>query len=117
MSIGPCIHMPPVLLQLTQSERPFHRFTPYQVLSQYPTLLVDSVSDSSFTSADLLQTLRAGLNDPSVDVKVEAMQAIKGAIRGGWTVIKQNSIKTRLILDAMTVSPFSHLCAPSPLGL
>lgn len=103
MEIGPCIHMPPVLLKLTQSDRPFHRFTPYQILSQYPTLLVDSVSDSSFTSNDLAHILRGGLNDPSVDVKVEAMKAIKGAIQGGWSVIKENEIKSSLILDALMV--------------
>jgi hypothetical protein len=96
--------MPPVLLKLTQSERPFHRFTPYQILSQYPTLLVDSVSDASFTSEDLSQILRGGLNDPSVDVKIEAMKAISGAIRGGWSVIKQSGTKTQLILDSLTVS-------------
>ena len=95
--------MPPVLLELTQSERPFHRFTPYQILSQYPTLLVDSVTDASFKSEDLAQILRAGLNDPSVDVKIEAMKAIKGAVQGGWSVIKENGIKTQLILDSLMV--------------
>lgn len=98
--------MPPVLLKLTHSERPFHRFTPFQIIAEYPTLLADSVTDASFKGEDLAQVLHAGLHDPSVDVKVETMKAIQGTIREG-ALIKDKSHKTALLLEACNVSCIS----------
>lgn len=92
--------MPPVLLQLVLSERPLHRLTAYQILALYPTLLGDSVADASFTADDLAHILRGGLYDTSVDVNLEAMKALRGAISAGWTIIRDNAIKTDLLQTA-----------------
>lgn len=94
--------LPPVLLELTTSSQPFHRFTPFQLLNLSPTLLVDSVSEP-LPVQQLAQILLAGLNDPSVDVRVEAMKALRSIILEGVTAKEREQVGSLLILEAFKV--------------
>lgn len=96
--------LPPVLLELTASPHPFHRFTPFQLLDLAPTLLVDSVRDP-IPAEQLAQMLQAGLNDPSVDVRVEAMKAVRSVLIEGVTGSERSEIGANLVLHSFEVSP------------
>ncbi|WWC90695.1 uncharacterized protein L201_005632 [Kwoniella dendrophila CBS 6074] len=91
--------LPPVLLELTASPHPFHRFTPFQLLDMTPTLLVDSVSDP-LPAPQLAQILLAGMNDPSVDVRVEAMKAVRSVLFEGVTGKEREEIGSQLVHQA-----------------
>ncbi|KAK8854777.1 hypothetical protein IAR55_003516 [Kwoniella newhampshirensis] len=113
----PLLPLPPVLLELTTSPQPFHRFTPFQLLDMTPTLLVDSVSDP-LPVDQLAQILLAGLNDPSVDVRVEAMKAMRSVIMEGVTGKEREQIGAGLVLQAFQTLPqlppslLSHALVP-----
>lgn len=104
--------LPPILLELTTSSHPFHRFTPFQLLNMTPTLLVDSVSDP-IPIQQLAQILLAGLNDPSVDVRVEAMKAMRGIILEGLTGKERDQIGSQLVLEAFKVGLYTDCLIPS----
>ncbi|AFR95617.1 karyopherin/importin that interacts with the nuclear pore complex [Cryptococcus neoformans C23] len=95
----PLLPLPPVLLELTASPHPFHRFTPFQLLDLTPTLLVDSVRDP-IPAEQLAQMLQAGLNDPSVDVRVEAMKAVRSVLMEGVTGSERSEIGANLVLHS-----------------
>ncbi len=103
--------LPPVLLELTASSQPFHRYTPFQLLNITPTLLVDSVSER-IPVQQLGQILLAGLNDPSVDVRVEAMKAMRSIILKGLTGNEREEVGSHLILEAFKVG-----CTTNPSRL
>ncbi|WWD19077.1 hypothetical protein CI109_103535 [Kwoniella shandongensis] len=113
----PLLPLPPVLLELTTSPQPFHRFTPFQLLDMTPTLLVDSVSDP-LPADQLAQILLAGLNDPSVDVRVEAMKAMRSVLMEGVTGKEREQIGAQLVLQAFQTLPqlppnlLSHALVP-----
>ncbi|WRT68414.1 uncharacterized protein IL334_005390 [Kwoniella shivajii] len=113
----PLLPLPPVLLELTTSPHPFHRFTPFQLLDMTPTLLVDSVSDP-LPAAQLAQVLLAGLNDPSVDVRVEAMKAVRSVLMEGVTGKEREEIGSELVNHAFQSLPrlplnlLSHALVP-----
>ena len=100
---GPCLALPPVLLGLTTSTQPFHRFTAFQLLHAAPTLLVDSVSEP-IPVAQLGQILLAGMYDASVDVRIEAMKALKSVVQEGITEEQRESVGPALALEAFKAS-------------
>ncbi|WVQ74935.1 hypothetical protein IAR50_004543 [Cryptococcus sp. DSM 104548] len=69
----------PVCLELTQSPDAFHRFTSFQLLGYTPTL-VDDAADGPLSSSQLTALLLTGLEDPSVDVRLEAIKATKSLL-------------------------------------
>ncbi|WVN85920.1 uncharacterized protein L203_101073 [Cryptococcus depauperatus CBS 7841] len=95
----PLLPIPPVLLELTASSHPFHRFTPFQLLDLTPTLLVDSVKEP-IPAGQLAQILLAGLNDPSVDVRVEAMKAMRSVLMESITGKERDEIGAGLVNHA-----------------
>ena len=95
--------LPPVLLGLTTSSQPFHRFTSFQLLHAAPTLLVDSVSEP-IPVKQLGHILLAGLNDPSVDVRIEAMKALKSVLQEGIGAKERELIGPALVLEAFKAS-------------
>ncbi|WWC71553.1 uncharacterized protein I206_105511 [Kwoniella pini CBS 10737] len=113
----PLLPLPPILLELTTSPHPFHRFTPFQLLDMTPTLLVDSVSDP-LPAPQLAQILLAGLHDPSVDVRVEAMKAVRSVLMEGVTGKEREEIGSQLIHQAFQSLPrlpsnlLSHALVP-----
>ncbi|WVQ81844.1 hypothetical protein IAT38_003971 [Cryptococcus sp. DSM 104549] len=109
----PFLPLPPVLLDLTTSPHPFHRFTPFQLLDMTPSLLENSVTDP-FPASELAQILLAGLNDPSVDVRVEAMRAVRSVLLEGVTGKEREEIGAQLVLQA--IQTLAHLPAEKPLS-
>nr|XP_019044705.1 hypothetical protein I302_06618 [Kwoniella bestiolae CBS 10118]OCF23635.1 hypothetical protein I302_06618 [Kwoniella bestiolae CBS 10118] len=113
----PLLALPPVLLELTTSPHPFHRFTPFQLLDMTPTLLVDSVSDP-LPAPQLAQILLAGMNDPSVDVRVEAIKAVRSVLMEGVTGKEREEIGADLLhqafrsLPRLPPEPLSHALVP-----
>ncbi|WVR00016.1 hypothetical protein IAU59_007158 [Kwoniella sp. CBS 9459] len=113
----PLLPLPPVLLELTTSPHPFHRFTPFQLLDMTPTLLVDSVSDP-LPAPQLAHILLAGVNDPSVDVRVEALKAVRSVLMEGVTGKEREEIGPQLIYEAFQSLPklpmnlLSHALVP-----
>jgi hypothetical protein len=101
--------LPPVLLQLTASPHPFHRFTPFQLLDLAPALLVDSVTDP-IPATQLAQILLAGLNDPSGDVRVEAMKALRSIVLEGLTGREREQVGPSLVLEAFKVGKKGESC-------
>ena len=104
--------LPPVLLELTASAHPFHRFTPFQLMNLTPTLLVDSVSEP-IPVGQLAQILLRGLNDPSVDVQIEAMKAVRSIILESFTGKEREQVGWHLVLEAFKVgqnSPNKTYC-------
>ncbi|ODN78077.1 hypothetical protein L198_07996 [Cryptococcus wingfieldii CBS 7118] len=69
----------PVCLELTQSPNAFHRFTSFQLLGYTPTL-VDDAADGPLSSSQLTALLLTGLEDSSVDVRLEAIKATKSLL-------------------------------------
>lgn len=107
--IGPCYALPPVMLGLTASSHPFHRYTPFQLLNLTPTLLVDSVSDP-IPIEQLGQILLGGMNDPSVDVKVEAIRAVKSVLLEAVTGLEREQVGATLVYEAFQVGyPFQDI--------
>lgn len=92
------------MLQLVASREPFHRFTPFQLLTLCPTLLVDSVPQP-IPADQLAQLLAAGLNDPAVDVRIEAIKAVQKVVSEGLGLQERNQVGSALVLAAFTVSP------------
>ncbi|WWC63313.1 uncharacterized protein I303_105913 [Kwoniella dejecticola CBS 10117] len=113
----PLLPLPPILLELTASPHPFHRFTPFQLLDMTPTLLVDSVSDP-LPAPQLAHVLLAGINDPSVDVRVEAMKAVRSVLMEGVTGKEREEIGSQMIHQAFQSLPrlpsnlLSHALVP-----
>ncbi|WVQ68050.1 uncharacterized protein L199_006256 [Kwoniella botswanensis] len=113
----PLLPLPPVLLELTASPHPFHRFTPFQLLDMTPTLLVDSVSDP-LPAPQLAQILLAGVNDPSVDVRVEAIKAVRSVLMEGVTGKEREEVGADLLHQAFRSLPrlpsesLSHALVP-----
>lgn len=99
---GPCLSFPPVLLELTSSPHPSHRLTPFQLLDIAPTLLIDSVREP-LPITQLASLLLAGINDPSIDVRVEALKAMRSVILEGVTGKERGEIGPALILEAYKV--------------
>lgn len=48
--------------------------------------------------------LQAGLNDPSVDVRVEAMKAVRSVLMEGVTGSERSEIGANLVLHSFEVS-------------
>ena len=109
---GPCLSFPPVLLELTSSPHPSHRFTPFQLLDTAPTLLIDSVREP-LPISQLASLLLAGMNDPSVDVRVEALKAMRSVILEGVTGQERSEIAPGLIVEAYKVRQVVHLGEPT----
>jgi len=97
------------MLGLTASSHPFHRYTPFQLLNLTPTLLVDSVSDP-IPIEQLGQILLGGMNDPSVDVKVEAIRAVKSVLLEAVTGLEREQVGATLVYEAFQVGyPFQDI--------
>ncbi|RSH88745.1 hypothetical protein EHS25_002973 [Saitozyma podzolica] len=99
----PFLSLPPVLLELVAAREPFRRFTPFQLLDLCPTLLVDSVQEP-IPPDQLAQLLVAGLKDPSVDVRVEAVKAVRSVIGSGLTASERDQIGGRLVFEAFNTA-------------
>jgi hypothetical protein len=93
------------LLELTSSPHPSHRFTPFQLLDTAPTLLIDSVREP-LPISQLASLLLAGMNDPSIDVRVEALKAMRSVILEGVTGTERSEIGPSLIVEAYKASSF-----------
>ncbi|ORX38501.1 armadillo-type protein [Kockovaella imperatae] len=100
----PCMTIPPVILELTTSPHPFHRFTPFQLLHSTPTLLVDSVSDP-LPIEQVGGLLVGGLNDSSVDVRVEALKAMCSLLKEAVTGKEREIIGSTLVGQAFEALP------------
>ncbi|WVR07497.1 hypothetical protein IAU60_004539 [Kwoniella sp. DSM 27419] len=100
----PLLPLPPVMLELTASPHPFHRFTPFQLLNMTPTLLVDSVTDP-LPAPQLAHVLLAGVNDPSVDVRVEALKAVRSVLMEGVTGKEREEIGPELVYQVFQSLP------------
>lgn len=107
-TIGPCLNLPPVLLELTNSEHPFHRFTPFQLLNTVPTLLIDSVSEP-LPAQQLAAILIGGMMDPSVDVRVEAIKAMRSIVMEGLTGREREQIGPPMINMTIKVSQAGNI--------
>lgn len=94
---------PPVLLELSTSADPTFRFTPFQLLDLAPTLLVDSMRDP-LPPPQLARMLLAGMSDPSVDVRVEALKAMRSVVMEGLTGREREQIGDGLVHQAFAVS-------------
>ena len=90
------------MLELTTSPHPFHRFTPFQLLHTTPTLLIDSVTEP-VPIQQLGSLLVGGLNDSSVDVRVEALKAMCSLLREGLTGKEREVIGSSLVRQAFEV--------------
>ncbi|ORY35556.1 armadillo-type protein [Naematelia encephala] len=100
----PFMSLPPVLLSLTTSPHPFHRFTPFQLINRVPSLLIDSVSDP-IPIEQLAHLILAGIHDPSVDVRVEAIKAMRSLISEALTDTERKQVGAGLVLEAFKILP------------
>ncbi|KAK4688592.1 hypothetical protein P7C73_g1524, partial [Tremellales sp. Uapishka_1] len=100
----PCTPLPPLLFKLTGSPHPFHRFTPFQLLDTCPTLLIDSLRDP-IPIEQLASIILNGINDPSVDVRVEAIKALRSILLQGVTGQEREVIGAKLVLGAFNSFP------------
>ena len=104
LTAGPVLPLPPVLIELTQDKQAFHRYTPYQVISMFPSLLVDSVVDP-LPAVQVAAMLMGGLHDPSVDVRVEAIKAVEAVITGSFTSRERAQVGPEMAEACFTVCP------------
>ncbi|KAI9637514.1 armadillo-type protein [Dioszegia hungarica] len=98
----PVLPLPPVLIELTARKESFHRFTPYQVMTLFPTLLSDSMT-SPLPAAQFAQILLAGLHDGSVDVQIEAFKAVEAVLSRGMTISERKEVGPVLVKEALTI--------------
>lgn len=95
---GPFHGVPSVLLKLASSPRPFHRFTPFQLLDAAPTLLSEAnLTGQSVSAQKVAELLLGGLHDPSVDVRVEALRAARGVLHDGMTSEERDAYGPALV--------------------
>lgn len=104
---GPVVPLPPVLIELTARKEAFHRFTPYQVINLFPTLLIDSMQ-TPLPASQFAHILLAGIHDSSVDVKIEAFKAVEAVLSRGMTAGERKEVGPNLVREAMTVSSLPH---------
>ncbi|CAK9782556.1 ARM repeat-containing protein [Cutaneotrichosporon oleaginosum] len=98
----PFVDLGPVIFSLIASNRPFHRFTSYQLLSESPNLLSESLSNETWPKERLAELLFAGVNDPSIDVKIEALRALRGVMQEGFTVDERERFGPPLLEASVT---------------
>lgn len=99
---GPFLELPPALLEFVASPQPARRFTSYQLLRLMPTLLVDSVI-KPVPPQEVSLILLAGLHDPSVDVRLEAVGALCAVLSEGVTGKEREQIGPQLVAEAFKV--------------
>lgn len=127
--------MPEIILRLASSTRPFHRFSPFQLLNTAPGLLSEGTSQP-VPAQKVAELLLGGINDSSVDVVVEAFKATRGVLHDGMSAPDRDmygpglvaaifEVTPRLPLDTLeqalepvidVASSFPHLFTPS-LGM
>lgn len=73
--LGPFVSLPEVLFNLTTAPQASHRITSFQILSDKPALLFDSNS-ITVSSEQMAHILVSGLQDQSMDVKIESVKAV-----------------------------------------
>lgn len=84
LTLGPFQNLSDVLLRLATSPRPFHRFSPFQVLNAAPALLTEaSLTGHPISAHKVAELLLGGINDPSIDVRIEALKAMRGVLHEG----------------------------------
>ncbi|BEJ17843.1 hypothetical protein CspHIS471_0701110 [Cutaneotrichosporon sp. HIS471] len=91
-----------VLFKLIASNRAFHRFTSYQILRESPHLLSGSLLQEPWPTERVAELLFAGVNDPSIDVRVEALRALGGILREGFTDAEHERLGSLLLEAAVT---------------
>lgn len=95
--------LPPVLIELTARKEAFHRYTTFQVMTLFPTLLVDSMV-TPLPAAQFAHVLLAGMHDSSVDVQIEAFKAVEAVLSRGMTAYERKEVGPGLIIEAFKVS-------------
>lgn len=105
LSTGPFASLPTVVLTLAASPHPFHRFTPFQLLDSFPGLLSDeSLGDDIIPADKVAELLLGGINDPSVDVCIEALKAARGVLQHGMTAEERSKFGPALVEASFDVS-------------
>jgi hypothetical protein len=93
-----------VLLHLAASARPFHRFSPFQILDAAPALLTEaSLTGHSISAHKVAELLLGGIHDPSIDVRIEALKATRGVLHEGMTVEERAAFGPGLVEAAFEV--------------
>ncbi|KAL1406317.1 importin subunit beta-3 [Vanrija albida] len=104
--------LPTVVLTLAASPHPFHRFTPFQLLDSFPGLLSDeSLGDDIIPADKVAELLLGGINDPSVDVRIEALKATRGVLQLGLNAEERSKYGPALIEACFDIIP------PLPLNV
>lgn len=75
LSTGPFVSLPEVLFSLTTAPLPSHRLSSYQILANTAALLFDS-NQTALSSEQMAHVLVPGLQDQSLDVKIESIKAV-----------------------------------------
>lgn len=73
------------------------------MLDACPTLLVDSVRDPLPTD-QVCHLLTAGLHDPSFDVAIEAIKAVRSVVAQAFIVGEIEQYGSALVAESFTVS-------------
>lgn len=98
-----------MLLRLAASPRPFHRFSPFQILDAAPTLLTEaSLTGHSISAHKVAELLLGRIHDPSIDVRIEALKATRGVLHEGMTVEERAAFGPSLVEAAFEVSYPTH---------
>ena len=92
------------MLRLSASPRPFHRFSPFQILDAAPALLTEaSLTGHSMTAHKVAELLLGGIHDPSIDVRIEALKATRGVLHEGMMAEERAAFGPGLIEAAFEV--------------
>jgi hypothetical protein len=100
---GPFVSLPEVLFNLTTAPQASHRITPYQILSDKPALLFDS-NPTTVSSEQMAHILVSGLQDQSMDVKIESIKAIATVLDEAMTGRDRKRVGPGLIGATIDVS-------------
>ncbi|TXT08603.1 hypothetical protein VHUM_02731 [Vanrija humicola] len=108
----PFASLPTVVMTLAASPHPFHRFTPFQLLDACPELLsAESLGEDIIPADKVAELLLGGINDPSVDVRIEALKATKGVLQFGMDAEERSRFGPGLIEACFDIIP------PLPLNV
>lgn len=99
---GPFVGLGPIIFKLVASSRPFHRFSSYQLLNESPDLLSGTISHESWPKDKVAELLFAGVNDPSIDVRIEGLRALRSVMHEGLGESERERFGPTLLEAAVT---------------